>query len=70
MLLHKLGVALMISVRFFCLEAGLIFPSTRALKVTFLQARVQRCNKMQKDTYAIACYNLSSQLVQMCINYG
>jgi len=32
MLLHKLGVVLMISVRFFCLESGLIFPSTRALK--------------------------------------
>ena len=33
MLLHKLGVALMISVRFFNLESVLIFPSTRANKV-------------------------------------
>ena len=35
MLLHKLGVALMISVRFFCLESGLIFPSTGALRKIF-----------------------------------
>ena len=36
MVLHKLGVALMIFVRFFSLESVQIFPSTLTLRYAFL----------------------------------
>ena len=40
MLLHKLGVALMISVRFFNFESVQIFPSTLTLKIISAQTGV------------------------------
>ena len=49
MLLHKLGAALMIFVRFFCLESGLIFRLPAPLQEDFCSKFVEYARKIQRN---------------------